>query len=72
MLSCPLEVEICYVICKGTEFQGKKTNGCWQRYICPIDIPKTITPKIVAEIIDWSENDNKAVSVEWDGKNIVL
>lgn len=72
VLSCPLSIKISYVISKGTEFQNKKTNGCWQRYICPIEIPKIITPKKVTEIINWAENDNKSVKVEWDGMNIVL
>jgi hypothetical protein len=72
LLSCPLGVKTNYVICKGKEFQGKKKTGTWKRYITPVKIPEIITPKIVADIIIWAEEDGNAIAVEYDGVDIVL
>lgn len=35
IITCPLKTEISYIISKGTTFQGKKTDGCWERYLLP-------------------------------------
>ncbi len=72
ILSVPLQVTTPYVISKGKLFQGQKTNGRWNRYLLPFDIPDVITPKSVATIISWATKDSNAVKVEWDGKDIIV
>ena len=54
ILSCPLRTKIAYVISKGRIFQAKRTDGVWNRYLLPFDIPDIITPKFVEKLIDWS------------------
>lgn len=56
----------------GNEFQKRKTSGRWKQYICQVEIPEIITPKIIEDIIKWAEEDDKGIVVESDGKNIVL
>ncbi len=72
ILSVPLQVTTPYVISKGNIFQGQKTNGCWNRYLLPFDVPDVITPRIVATIIFWATGELTAVKVEWDGKDIIV
>lgn len=72
ILSCPLHMQSNYVISKGNEFQKKKTSGCWERYLCPVEIPEVITPKVVADIIQWAECENNAVMVNWDGHEMII
>ena len=55
ILTLPLGKDIKYVISKGKRFQTSKSNGSWERYICPLELPEIITPKIVADIINWAE-----------------
>ena len=40
-LTLPLGLDIKYVISKGKRFQNNKRNGCWERYVCPLDIPES-------------------------------
>ena len=54
ILSCPLQTKIAYVISKGRIFQAKGTNGVWNRYLLPFDIPEIITPSFVEKVIVWS------------------
>lgn len=68
VLSLPLGLESNYVISKGRRFQNKETSGCWERYVCPFELPEIITPKLVADIINWAEYDNEAVKIEYTGK----
>ncbi len=72
ILSVPLQVTTLYVISKGNIFQGKKTNGRWNRYLFPFAVPDVITPKSVAMIISWATKGSNAVKVEWDGKDIIV
>ena len=68
ILTLPLSSDTKYVISKGKRFQTNKSNGCWERYVCPLEIPEIITPKIVAEIINWAEYGDEAEVLEYDGK----
>lgn len=70
ILSVPLKATTPYVISKGKMFQGQKTNGCWNRYLLPLDVPDVITQKSVATIISWATGNLTATKVEWDGKDI--
>ncbi len=64
ILSCPLQTrKIPYVISKGRIFQTKRTNGLWNRYLLPFDIPDVITPKFVEKVIDWATQNTDAVSI---------
>lgn len=51
IIACPLNMKTAYVISKGKRFQHDKTNGRWNRYSLPFQVPKIITPKFVSELI---------------------
>ena len=61
ILSCPLQVEIEYVISKGRVFQTQETNGIWNRYLLPFHIPNVITPKLVKQLIVWATQNTGAI-----------
>ena len=60
VLTCPLKTEIPYLISKGRLFQNEKTDGKWNRYELPFDIPDVITPAFVAKVILWATQKSKA------------
>lgn len=70
LVSCPLKTETSYLISKGKIFQNKKTNGIWNRYRLPFDVPEIITPEFVSNVIDWATQNNDTITVEWNGKDI--
>ena len=70
ILSCPLRTEIAYVISKGRVFQTKETNGVWNRYLLPFDIPDMITPKFVERIIDWSTQNADAKQISGNDHDV--
>ncbi len=51
-------------------FQGKQTDGYWNRYLLPFCIPETITPQFISEVILWATQGKQAVKVVWDMSNI--
>ena len=61
VLTCPLKTEIPYLISKGKLFQDEKTDGRWNRFELPFDIPETITPAFVAKVIAWATQKGEAV-----------
>lgn len=63
ILSCPLGTDTAYVISKGRSFQSKKTNGHWNRYPLPFDIPDVITPKFVEKVILWTTQEKSVYSI---------
>ena len=63
ILSCPLHTKADYVISKGRVFKTKETNGCWNRYKLPFNIPDIVTPKFVKQLIDWSTEYTDAVPI---------
>ena len=63
ILSCPLQTKIAYVISKGRIFQAKGTNGVWNRYLLPFDIPDSITPGFIEKVIVWSTQNADATSI---------
>ncbi len=68
ILTIPLNAPKPYAVSKGREFQGGKTSGCWERYLLPFELPETITPKIVSDIIEWAEHGGSAVKTEYGGE----
>lgn len=68
ILTIPLNAPKPYAVSKGRAFQGGKTSGCWERYFLPFLLPKAITPKIVADIIDWAERGENAVRTQYGGE----
>ncbi len=68
ILTIPLNAPTPYVVSKGREFQGKPTSGCWERYILPFDIPESVTPRFVAEVIEWAISGNGAVKKEYSAE----
>jgi len=63
ILSCPLGTKMSYVISKGRIFQAEETNGHWNRYLLPFEVPDSITPKFVEKVIVWATQNHGAVSV---------
>ena len=63
ILSCPLRIQPAYAISKGRLFQGKATNGCWNRYVLPFAIPDEISLKFVEKLILWATLDHNASPV---------
>lgn len=63
ILTCPLQTKIAYVISKGRIFQTQITNGVWNRYLLPFEIPDIITPKFVEKVIDWATRNTNAISI---------
>ncbi len=68
ILTIPLNAPTPYAVSKGREFQGKQTSGCWERYVLPFDIPESITPRFVAEVIEWTVSGNGAVKKEYSAE----
>lgn len=66
ILTIPLNAPTPYAVSKGREFQGKPTSGCWERYIMPFELPESVTPRFVAEIIDWAVSGDGAVKTEYN------
>lgn len=54
-----------YIISKGKLFQNLKTNGRWNRYHLPFDVPEIVTPKFVSELISWVTKGSEAIKIEW-------
>lgn len=63
ILTCPLQTKPAYLISKGRIFQSKETDGLWNRYLLPFDVPEAVTPKFVEKLILWAVRDPDAVSV---------
>jgi hypothetical protein len=70
ILSCPLQTKTAYVISNGSVFQTKETDGTWNRYLLPFDIPDAITPGFVRKVIVWSMQTTDAIPVSWNGYDI--
>ncbi len=70
ILSCPLQTKIAYVISKGRIFQTKETNGTWNRYLLPFNIPEMITPKFVKKLIVWATQSGKVKETKWNGNDV--
>lgn len=64
VLTCPLKTEIPYLISKGKLFKNVKTDGTWNRYELPFEIPQMITPGFAAKVIEWATQDGEAVLPE--------
>lgn len=69
IISCPLKAPTNYIISKGNIFQNRKTDGTWNRFLLPFDVPDIITPKFVSKVILWAVRENNAVRIYWNGKN---
>lgn len=59
-----------YIISKGKVFQNRNTNGIWNRYLLPFDIPEIVTPSFVAKVITWAIQDISTESIAWNSKTI--
>ena len=70
IISCPLKTKITYIISKGNIFQNKKTNGIWNRYLLPFNVPEIITPKLVSDIIFFATHSDKAEEIKWNGNDV--
>ncbi|MBD5130183.1 MAG: hypothetical protein HDT43_09700 [Ruminococcaceae bacterium] len=68
ILTIPLNAPTPYAVSKGREFQGKQTSGCWERYIMPFELPKSVTPRFVAEVINWAVSGEKAIKTEYSAE----
>lgn len=72
IIACPLNMRKHYIISKGSTFQNIKSNGHWNRYLLPFDVPEIITPKFISKLISWATKDLDAIRIEWDGKDILV
>ena len=72
IISCPVKTDIPYIISKGNMFQNIRTNGIWNRYLLPFNVPEIITPKFVSDVILWATQSEKAKETKWDGKGIPI
>lgn len=72
ILSCPLKTKTSYIISKGNIFQNHQTNGLWNRYLLPLNIPEIITPKFVSDVILWATQSEEVVEAKWNGKDIPI
>ena len=72
ILSCPLEVDRAYAISKGSYFQDRVSDGCWKRYLMPMELPSAVTPKYVAELISWATQGRHGEEVIYNGNDICL
>ena len=61
VLTCPLKTEVSYLISKGKLFKNEKTDGTWNRYELPFDIPEIITPVFVTKVISWATQKGEAI-----------
>ncbi|MBD5384604.1 MAG: hypothetical protein HDR72_06360 [Ruminococcaceae bacterium] len=68
ILTIPLNAPTPYAVSKGREFQGKSTSGCWARYIMPFELPESITPRFVAEVIEWAVSGDGAIKTEYSAE----
>lgn len=67
-----IDSETPYIISKGKVFQNKNTNGIWNRYLLPFDIPEIVTPSFVAKVITWAIQDISTESIVWNGNSIPI
>lgn len=72
ILAYPLQTGTSYVICKGSYFQGRKTDGKWNRYIVPFGFTGAVTPRFVSQITDCAVNGTNAVKTGWNGKYVIV
>ncbi len=63
ILTCPLNEEYPYIVSKGKVFQNQNMDGVYHRYLLPFDVPKSITPKFVAALIQWGTQEKDAREV---------
>ena len=68
ILTIPLNAPTPYAVSKGRKFQGKPTSGCWERYTLPFDIPESITPRFVSEVIEWAVSGDGAIKTEYSAE----
>lgn len=67
VLTVPLTVPRPYAVSRGRTFHGKKSSGRWERYLLPFPIPRAVTPRFIAELIEWAESPGDDVSQNWGG-----
>ena len=72
VLTVPLSAAVPYAVSKGRIFQGKPSSGKWKWYSLPFEIPESVTPRFVAEIIGWAESDGSTVEVQENGRDGLL
>lgn len=69
ILAYPLDT-IPYVVSIGKVFQNYQSDGCWARYLVPIQQVSVITPKFVSELINWATEGENAIRIAYNAKDI--
>ena len=72
ILTLPLNAPEPYAVSKGREFQGKPASGCWERYLLPFGLPKSVTPRFVAEVIEWANYGNNIGTLKYGDEGFPL
>ena len=64
---CPPENP--FIIVKGSDFKGMDDlGGCWERFLVPDWEDRVITPRIVAQIIEWCMIEAPCTPVNYLGQ----
>lgn len=66
LVDCPLDALRPYIVSKGRIFQGKKTNGRYNRYFLPFQILVSITPGFICRLISFAAEKGSAERAEFD------
>lgn len=69
-LTYPIGEVVPYVVSQGRFFQGKETNGVWNKYLLPFEGEEVITPKFVAQLIAFAVEETEAV--EYGAKGMYI
>lgn len=72
ILTLPLGVPKPYAVSKGREFQGKPKSGCWERYPLPFELPGSVTPRFVAEVIEWANSGENIGTLKYGDEGFIL
>ncbi len=68
VLTIPMNAPRPYAVSKGRIFQGKPASGHWGRYLLPFGMPRAVTPRFVAEVIQWASESGGAEPQDWGGE----
>lgn len=68
VLTIPLTAPKPYAVSKGRTFHGKPSSGRWERYLLPFSVPRAVTPRFVADLIDWAEGSGDDIPRDWGGE----
>lgn len=72
ILTISLDAPKPYAVSKVREFQGKPKSGCWERYLLPFELPGSVTPRFVAEVIEWANSGENVGTLKYGDEGFIL